>query len=248
MSRRCDVQRHCLCLQRRTITSWLPAFITSAVVPATRDHRHQQCEHRSHSGGGVHPRYTGGGRAAQGPGGRARGRTARGDGDVLAYVDADCRAPLQWLERVEQPFRPRASGRRRHRSLSFLRLGPASVGCSCVVYDCLVAPPTQRRWSQRGLPDRRHSLRWKLRGQRAALVARSAALTRSIDFHGEDTNLAAASSAMRHGSRLGHRCWVCTSARRYRAMGRGKVFRLYVRNFCVRDLLVIGRPTRPIWT
>jgi hypothetical protein len=26
-------------------------------------------------------------------------------------------------------------------------------------------------------------------------------------------------------------CWLYTSARRYRAMGRGAVFRLYVRNF-----------------
>src|SRR6478735_4211265 len=25
-------------------------------------------------------------------------------GDILIYVDADCRAPLQWLERVEQRF------------------------------------------------------------------------------------------------------------------------------------------------
>ena len=32
--------------------------------------------------------------------------------------------------------------------------------------------------------------------------------------------------------RLTQSCWVFTSARRYKTMGRGKVFRLYVRNFC----------------
>jgi hypothetical protein len=32
--------------------------------------------------------------------------------------------------------------------------------------------------------------------------------------------------------RLSQKCYLFTSARRYRAMGRGKVFRLYVRNFC----------------
>jgi GT2 family glycosyltransferase len=52
----------------------------------------------------------------------------------------------------------------------------------------------------------------------------------SIEFHGEDTNL---------GRRLAevgtvvlkNACYTYTSARRYKALGRGKVFRLYVRNF-----------------
>ena len=35
---------------------------------------------------------------------RARPRAARRTGESLAYVDADCRAPLQWLERVERRF------------------------------------------------------------------------------------------------------------------------------------------------
>src|SRR5262245_8179242 len=34
---------------------------------------------------------------------RETGRRHAG-GDVLAYVDADCRAPLQWLERIERRF------------------------------------------------------------------------------------------------------------------------------------------------
>ena len=35
-----------------------------------------------------------------------RGKPAAGTrtGDVLAYIDADCRVPLQWLERVERRF------------------------------------------------------------------------------------------------------------------------------------------------
>ena len=35
---------------------------------------------------------------------RARRRGARRRGDILAYVDADCRVPLQWLERIERRF------------------------------------------------------------------------------------------------------------------------------------------------
>ena len=34
---------------------------------------------------------------------REAGRLAA-TGDVLCYLDADCRAPLQWLERVERRF------------------------------------------------------------------------------------------------------------------------------------------------
>jgi GT2 family glycosyltransferase len=52
----------------------------------------------------------------------------------------------------------------------------------------------------------------------------------TIEFHGEDTNLGR--RLMRVGEvGLFHDCWLYTSARRYRAMGRGAVFRLYVRNF-----------------
>jgi GT2 family glycosyltransferase len=53
---------------------------------------------------------------------------------------------------------------------------------------------------------------------------------RSIEFHGEDTNLG------RRLTPLGlvvidRGCWVWTSARRYRAMGTRRVFGLYIRNF-----------------
>jgi hypothetical protein len=57
----------------------------------------------------------------------------------------------------------------------------------------------------------------------------------SIEFHGEDTNLG------RRLSRIGnvdlrYDCYLYTSARRYNAMGKGAVFRLYTRNF-VSELL-----------
>ena len=38
---------------------------------------------------------------------RDTGRRAA-TGDILVYVDADCRAPLQWLERIERRFERRA--------------------------------------------------------------------------------------------------------------------------------------------
>ena len=57
----------------------------------------------------------------------------------------------------------------------------------------------------------------------------------TIEFHGEDTNLG------RRLSRVGrvelrYDCFLYTSARRYNAMGKGAVFRLYMRNF-VSELL-----------
>src|SRR5580765_8238303 len=63
-------------------------------------------------------------------------------GHVLAYVDADCRAPLQWLERVERRFE-------RHAALVAVT-GPYRfydwdlMGRSLIrAYDAVVAPPTQ---------------------------------------------------------------------------------------------------------
>jgi GT2 family glycosyltransferase len=52
----------------------------------------------------------------------------------------------------------------------------------------------------------------------------------SIEFHGEDTNLGRRLFAIGKVS-LFHDCFLYTSARRYVAMGKGAVFRLYVRNF-----------------
>ena len=57
----------------------------------------------------------------------------------------------------------------------------------------------------------------------------------SIEFHGEDTNLGRRLFAVGKVG-LFHDCYLHTSARRYIAMGKGAVFRLYVRNF-VSELL-----------
>jgi glycosyltransferase involved in cell wall biosynthesis len=152
-------------------------------------------------------------------------REARGD--ILAFVDADCRAPISWLERVERrlgsPTGPvGVTGPYRFydwdwRGRSLIRL-----------YDVLVAPPTHF------VVHHAFHLGAILYGGNFAV--RKDALTdiggfdRTIEFHGEDTNLG------RRLTRVGRidvcpDCWVWTSARRYRAMGKRRVFGLYVRNF-----------------
>jgi glycosyltransferase involved in cell wall biosynthesis len=148
-------------------------------------------------------------------------------GDVLAYLDADCRAPLQWLERVERRFE-------KHRALVAVT-GPYRfydwdwMGRWLIrLYDLLVAPPT-------------HILVHYFLGLGAILyggnfavtrdaLARIGGFDRSIEFHGEDTNLGRRLTPL--GSvEVARECWIWTSARRYRAMGKRKVFGLYVRNF-----------------
>jgi len=52
----------------------------------------------------------------------------------------------------------------------------------------------------------------------------------AIEFHGEDTNLGRRLVPLGNVSMTAD-CWLYTSARRYRAMGKRHVFRLYVRNF-----------------
>jgi GT2 family glycosyltransferase len=52
----------------------------------------------------------------------------------------------------------------------------------------------------------------------------------SIEFHGEDTNLGRRLSAVGKVT-LNDDCYLYTSARRFVALGKGAVFRLYVRNF-----------------
>ena len=148
-------------------------------------------------------------------------------GEILAYVDADCRVPLQWLERVERRFARRpavvaVSGS--YRFYDWDWLGRALIR----VYDWLVAPLT-------------HLLVHYAFGAGAILyggnfAVRADALERiggfdvTIEFHGEDTNLARRLTPL--GSiELASECWVWTSARRYRAMGKRRVFGLYVRNF-----------------
>jgi glycosyltransferase involved in cell wall biosynthesis len=157
---------------------------------------------------------------------RETGRRLVG-GDVLVYLDADCRAPLTWLANIERRF----------------RRDPALVALSAPyrfydwdwwgrllvrAYDFTLAPATQLLV--------KHLLRigtifygGNFAVRRHALEAIGGFDT-SIDFHGEDTNLG------RRLFRIGkvalyHDCYLYTSARRYNAMGKGAVFRLYVRNF-----------------
>jgi len=148
-------------------------------------------------------------------------------GHVLAYVDADCRAPLQWLERVERRFE-------RHPAVVAVT-GPYRfydwdfAGRLILrAYDAIVAPPT-------------HVLVHYFIGAGAILYGgnfavrrdaldRIGGFDRTIEFHGEDTNLGRRLTPL--GSiHVARECWLWTSARRYRALGKRKVFSLYVRNF-----------------
>jgi glycosyltransferase involved in cell wall biosynthesis len=147
--------------------------------------------------------------------------------DVVAFVDADCRAPITWLERIERQFARRGSPvavTGPYRFYDWDVTGRALLRA----YDIVVAPPT-------------HALVHHMCGAGAILyggnfAVRQDALTQidgfdeRIEFHGEDTNLG------RRLTRIGrvalcHQCWVWTSARRYHAMGKRTVFGLYVRNF-----------------
>ena len=147
--------------------------------------------------------------------------------DVLAFLDADCRAPIAWIERVETQFE------RGHGCVAVT--GPyrfydwQPTGRTLIrAYDVVVAPPT-------------HAVVHDLCGVGAVLyggnfAVRSVALAsiggfdQHIEFHGEDTNLGRRLTAIGR-VRLRGDCWVWTSARRYREMGTWTVCKLYIRNF-----------------
>jgi len=147
--------------------------------------------------------------------------------DIVAYIDADCRVPIWWLERLERRF---------ERSEKLVGVtGPYRFydwdwsGRALIrLYDVIVAPPTHVVLH--------HLLKVGAIFYGGNFAVRQDALAaiggfdRTIDFHGEDTNLG------RRLTRVGAvalcpECWVWTSARRYRAMGKATVFGLYVRNF-----------------
>jgi glycosyltransferase involved in cell wall biosynthesis len=148
-------------------------------------------------------------------------------GDVLVYLDADCRAPARWLERIARRFD-------RDPALAALsgpyRFYDWDLWGRLLVrgYDFTLAPATQLLV--------KHVLR---RGtifyggncsmHRSALE-RIGGFDTSIEFHGEDTNVGRRLFAVGKVV-LAYDCYLYTSARRYVAMGRGRVFRLYVRNF-----------------
>jgi glycosyltransferase involved in cell wall biosynthesis len=148
-------------------------------------------------------------------------------GDIVAYVDADCRAPIVWLERVEKRFRapvPPVAVTGPYRFYDWDWSGRTLIR----LYDCVVAPPT-------------HALVHHGFGVGAILYGGNFAVRRdalatiggfdcTVEFHGEDTNLGRRLTPIGRVD-LAPECWVWTSARRYRAMGKAAVFRLYVRNF-----------------
>ena len=153
-------------------------------------------------------------------------------GDVLIYADADCRAPLTWIERIERRFaRDPAlvalSGPYRYYDWDWS--GRALIRA----YDFTLAPATQLLV--------KHLLRVGTIFYGGNFAVRREALERiggfdtSIEFHGEDTNLGRRLCGVGKVG-LFHDCYLYTSARRYIAMGKREVFRLYVRNF-VSELL-----------
>ena len=148
-------------------------------------------------------------------------------GDILVYVDADCRAPFQWLERIERRFHRRAdlialSGP--YRFYDWHARGRALIRA----YDFTLAPLTQVLV--------KHVLGIGTVFYGGNFAVRRTALERiggfdlSIEFHGEDTNLGRRLHAIGRVE-LVRECFLLTSARRYVAMGTWAVVRLYVRNF-----------------
>lgn len=152
-------------------------------------------------------------------------RAARGD--LLVYVDADCRAPLTWLARIERRF---------------LR-DPALIALSAPyrfydwdwrgrlllrAYDLTLAPATQVLVKHvLGIGTIFYGGNFAARREG---LARMGGFDTSIEFHGEDTNAGRRLAAIGKVS-LMYDCFIYTSARRYVAMGKRAVFRLYVRNF-----------------
>ena len=147
--------------------------------------------------------------------------------DIVAFVDADCRAPITWLERVEARFSSAGAPvavTGPYRFYDWDWSGRALIR----MYDVLVAPPT-------------HLLVHRVLGIGAILYGGNFAVRRDalaaiggfdrrIDFHGEDTNLGRRLTPVGRVS-VCPDCWVWTSARRYHAMGKRAVFSVYVRNF-----------------
>jgi len=142
-------------------------------------------------------------------------------------MDADCRAPLRLLERVEQRF---------HRSPSTVAVtGPYRfydwdwIGVAGArIYDYTLAPLAQL------LAHHVLGIGAVLYGGnfavRASALDRIGGFDTSIEFHGEDTNLGRRLAQVGIVE-LAQGCAIQTSARRYKALGRAHVFRLYVRNF-----------------
>lgn len=157
---------------------------------------------------------------------RETGRRAA-TGDILVYVDADCRAPFQWLEKIERRLLQRPSLIALSAPYRFYdwHLGGRAL---IRTYDVTVAPLTQTLV--------KHILRMGTVFYGGNFAVRRSALEQiggfdtSIEFHGEDTNVGRRLHAVGRVD-LVRDCYLFTSARRYIAMGTWTVVRLYVRNF-----------------
>ena len=147
--------------------------------------------------------------------------------DIIAYMDADCRAPITWLERIEAQFSG-AGGPLAvtgpYRFYDWDWSGRALIRA----YDLIVAPTTHALVHHGlGIGAILYGGNFAVRSE---ALARIGGFDRRIEFHGEDTNLGRRLTTIGRVA-LCSDCWVWTSARRYRAMGKGAVFRVYVRNF-----------------
>ena len=148
-------------------------------------------------------------------------------GDLLVYLDADCRAPLTWLARIERHF---------ERDPTLLAVsGPYRYydwnwwGRTLIrLYDFTLAPATQVLVKYvLGIGTIFYGGNFAVRRQALDAIG---GFDTSIEFHGEDTNLGRRLNAAGKVA-LCYDCHLYTSARRFMAMGNGPVFRLYVRNF-----------------
>ncbi len=157
---------------------------------------------------------------------RETGRVAA-SGDVLVYIDADCRAPAGWLARVEarlasRPSLVALSGPYRFYDWDW----PGRLLVRA--YDVTVAPITQLVvYRLLGLGSLFYGGNFAVRRDALAAIG---GFDTTIEFHGEDTNLGRRLVTAGEIALAGE-CWLYTSARRYRAMGKWRVFRLYARNF-----------------
>lgn len=148
-------------------------------------------------------------------------------GDILVYIDADCRAPLQLVERMERRFLRSArtvavTGPYRFYDWDWIGVVGARV------YDYTLAPFAQ--FTAHDLLRIGALLYGGNFALRRSALETIGGFDTSIEFHGEDTNLGRRLAAVGRVE-LNRACYIYTSARRYKALGRGRVFRLYVRNF-----------------
>ena len=152
-------------------------------------------------------------------------------GDLLVYIDADCRAPAAWLARIERRFQAAPdlvalSGN--YRFYDWDWWGRLLIRA----YDYSLGPATHVL--------AKHILRIGVVFYGGNFAVRRSTLERiggfdtTIEFHGEDTNVGRRLFSVGRVD-LAYDCYLHTSARRYNAMGKA-VFRLYVRNF-VSELL-----------